>query len=216
MRAINAYDLPLPQRSASPIRRETDTPVFPDELSNALYANPVLSDVLQSWDDIALPNCWVVAGAVVQSYWNAVHEFPPLHGISDIDLIYFDPDDLSDSSETNHAERIAKLFDSASIRFDVKNEARVHLWYEARFGYSIEPYVSSESAIDTFPTTAGCIGIRPEGDALQAYTSFGFDDLLNLVVRPNRRQITREIYAAKTARWRELWPLIEIVDWADE
>ena len=190
--------------------------LLPDEVKNALYANPVLSEVLGNWDEIALPDCWVVAGAVVQSYWNAVHKFPPLHGISDIDLGYFDPIDLSETSESRHAVRITELFDSASVSFDVKNEARVHLWYEARFGYPIKPYSSSESAIDTFPTTAGCVGIRPDRDALESYASFGFGDLLNLVVRPNKRQITREIYAAKTARWRELWPLIEVVDWGDE
>ncbi len=195
--------------------RESGTSVLPDKLNNALHANPILVEVLEGWDDIALPNSWVVAGAVVQTYWNTVHEFPPLHGISDIDLIYFDPDDLSETSEAHHAARIAELFSDSEVRFDVKNEARVHLWYEAKFGYSIEPYPSSESAIDTFPTTAGCIGIRPQGDALEAYATFGFSDLLNLVVRPNRRQITRQIYAAKTARWRQLWPLIEVFDWAD-
>ncbi len=189
--------------------------MLPDELNSAIHANPVLSEVLGNWDEIALPNCWVVAGAVVQSYWNAAHKFPPLHGISDIDLIYFDPDDLSDTTELSHAARITELFNNSSVRFDVKNEARVHLWYEAKFGYSIEPYASSESAIDTFPTTAGCIGIRPEGGTLEAYATFGFGDLLNLIVRPNRRQITPQIYAAKTERWRELWPLIEIVDWVD-
>ncbi len=190
--------------------------MLPDKLNNALHANPVLFEMLGYWDEIALPNCWVVAGAIVQSYWNAVHEFPPLHGISDVDLIYFDPNDLSEASESRHAARIAELFNRASIRFDVKNEARVHLWYEGKFGYPIEPYTSSESAIDTFPTTAGCVGIRPKGCGLDSYASFGFDDLLNLVVRPNKRQITRQIYVAKTARRRELWPLIEIIDWADE
>ena len=32
---------------------------------------------------------------------------------------------------------------------DVKNEARVHLWYEARFGAAIPPYQSAEAAIAT-------------------------------------------------------------------
>jgi probable phosphoglycerate mutase len=31
---------------------------------------------------------------------------------------------------------------------------------------------------------------------------FGLDDLLGLIVRPNPRQITREIYEVKVARWR--------------
>ena len=190
--------------------------MLPDELKGVLHCNPVLSEVLGKWDEVALPDCWIVAGAIVQSYWNAVHEFPALHGVSDVDLIYFDPNDLGEKSESHHAARIAELFDNESVRFDVKNEARVHLWYEGKFGYPIEPYTSSENAIDTFPTTAGCVGVRPKGGALESYASFGFGDLLNLVVRPNKRQITREIYDEKTSRWRELWPLIKIIEWDDE
>ena len=33
---------------------------------------------------------------------------------------------------------------------------------------------------------------------------FGLDDLFGLVVRPNKRQITRSIYEAKVARWRSI------------
>ncbi len=188
----------------------------PKRLVDAMAASEAVSEVLGSWDDIALPDCWLVAGAVVQSYWNAVHELPPLHGINDIDLVYFDPSDLSESSESREAHRISELFDHLNISFDVKNEARVHLWYERKFGYPIEPYTSSESAIDTFPTTVGSIGIRPAGKGIEAYAAFGFEDLLNMVVRPNKRQVTRNIYTAKTARWADLWPLLTIVDWDDE
>ena len=188
----------------------------PQSLRDALLANPVISGLLGRWDALALPNCWLVAGVVVQSYWNAAHKLPPLHGISDIDLIYFDPNDLSESSESRAAHRVSELFNHPTIGFDVKNEARVHLWYERKFGYPIEPYASSESAIDTFPTTAGSIGIRPAKNGIEAYATFGFEDLLNLVVRPNKRQVTRDIYTEKVARWRELWPLLRIVDWDDE
>ena len=190
--------------------------VLPDELRLAVEANPVLSEVLSNWDDVALPDCWIVAGAVVQSYWNAAHHFPRLYGISDIDLVYFDPDDLSETSESRHAVRIADRFDEAGINFDVKNEARVHLWYASKFGYPIKPYTSSASAIDTFPTTAGSIGIRPGRGGLESYASFGFDDLLDLVVRPNKRQVSRQVYNAKVSRWRSLWPKLRIVDWNDE
>lgn len=190
--------------------------MLPNEVISAIQTNPVLSEVLGCWDEVALPDSFLVAGAIVQSYWNAVHELPPLHGVSDIDLIYFDPHDLTEASETRHAARINERFNEAGVRFDVKNEARVHLWYEGKFGYPIEPYTSSKNAIDTFPITAGCIGIRPDRGALASYASFGFGDLLNLLVRPNKRQVTRQIYAEKTSRWRELWPLIEIIEWADE
>ncbi len=190
--------------------------VLPSDLKLAVETNPVLSEVLSRWAEVALPDCWVVAGAVVQSYWNMRHDFPPLYGISDIDLIYYDPDDLGEASEAAHAARIAERFTTAGVGFDVKNEARVHLWYEGKFGYPIKPYTSSRAAIDSFPTTAGCLGICPGSGGLDSYTSFGFDDLLNLVVRPNKRQITHEVYDRKTSRWRELWPKLKIIEWADD
>lgn len=41
--------------------------------------------------------------------------------------------------------------------------------------------------------------------------AFGTDDLLDLVVRPNRVQITADIYATKVERWRRVWPLLQIL-----
>ena len=189
---------------------------LPNELEEALRDNPVVSTLLDGWTRLDLPNCWLVAGAVVQTYWNSVHGYSPLHGVSDADIVYFEPDDLSEESEADHANRISDMFHDLAVRFDVKNEARVHLWYEERFGYSIDAYTSAEAAIDTFPTTAGAIGIRPAGDKIECYASFGFDDLLELVVRPNKRQITRSIYEQKITRWRSLWPRLEIINWEDE
>lgn len=189
---------------------------LPRQLAESLQDNPVVSTLLDSWPKLNLPNCWLVAGAVVQSYWNTAHGYSHLYGVKDVDIIYFDPDDLSEKSEADHAKRVSDMFNHTPIRFDVKNEARVHLWYEERFGYSIDAYTSAEAAIDTFPTTAGAVGVRPIGDELECYATFGTDDMLALVVRPNKRQITRSIYERKVMRWRSFWPRLEIVRWEDE
>jgi len=50
-------------------------------------------------------------------------------------------------------------------------------------------------------------------DGLDLYAPFGVDDLLSLIVRPNRRQITRDIYLAKLRRWQACWPVLTIVPW---
>lgn len=189
---------------------------IPSSLEQSLRDNPVISELFNNWTRLDLPNCWIVAGAIVQSYWNSAHGFSPLHGVCDVDVVYFDPNDLSEESEASHAARINAAYEGLPIRFDVKNEARVHLWYEDRFGYPIESYSSAETAIDTFPTTAGAIGVRPAGDEIVCYTTFGFDDLMTLIVRPNKRQITRSIYERKIARWRSVWPMLKIIDWDDE
>jgi uncharacterized protein len=184
-------------------------------LEAALRASPIVRPVFERWDAIALPDCWVVAGAVFQTFWNAAYELPPAYGIRDVDLIYFDDADLSEEAEAAHAARIGALFAGSSVCFDVKNEARVHLWYAQKFGYPIRPYASSRDAIATFPTTPGAVGVRPTAAGLEYCAPFGLEDLLALVVRPNKVQITAEIYAAKVIRWKALWPHLTIVDWSD-
>jgi hypothetical protein len=32
-------------------------------------------------------------------------------------------------------------------------------------------------------------------------------------VRPNKKQITREIYKTKVDRWTAIWPKLTIIDW---
>lgn len=186
---------------------------LPSALETSLRNSPAVSRVLDQWAELAIPHCWLAAGVVVQSYWNDRHRFPPIYGISDVDLVYFDSQDLTENAESCHASRIGDLHQSLGIKIDVKNEARVHLWYESRFGFPIKAYTSVESAIETFPTTAGAIGVRPKGNRLEAFAPFGFDDLMNLIVRPNKRQITRTIYADKVNRWMSLWPRLNVIGW---
>ena len=183
------------------------------ELLDAVRASPLLCPILERWDELALPDCWLAAGAVAQTIWNSKLGKPHDHGIRDIDLVYFDENDLSKESEDAHAHRIWGLFPEVPVNLDVKNEARVHLWYAERFGEVIAPYRSSKDAITTFPTTATAFGLRCAGDKIEIYAPYGLADVLQLRIVANKKQITREVYLAKTMRWRELWPELEIVDW---
>ena len=170
--------------------------------------------MLERWDQVALSDGWLIAGAVAQTYWNAAHDLPAGHGIKDVDIAYFDASDLSAAAEEAQAARVGTLFRDLPVRFDVKNEARVHLWYERKFGYPIHrPYTSTPDAIATFPTTATSIGIRPNASDLELCAPFGEHDLLDLIVRPNKTLITEAVYAAKIDRWRGLWPRLKIADW---
>jgi hypothetical protein len=157
----------------------------------------------------------LVAGAIVQTVWNDFFDYEPNYGVKDVDLVYFDGSDLTQEAEANHEARIRQLFSSKGITIDVKNEARVHLWYARKFGAEIAPYTSTWHAITTFPTTATAIGVQPAGSGLLISAPFGLADLLGAIVRPNKVQITEAIYAAKVMRWRACWPGLTIVDWAD-
>ena len=183
------------------------------ELHSTILASPLLRPIIDDWDKLALPDCWMVAGAIAQTVWNETFDLPCGHGISDVDIVYFDGDDLSERGEAQHAARIRATFSHLPIWIDVKNEARVHSWYQDKFGYSISPYTSTADAITSFPTTATAIGMQPTESSLLFEAPFGIHDLVIGVVRPNKKQITRAIYEAKASRWIANWPRLSVLSW---
>lgn len=93
------------------------------------------------------------------------------------------------------------------------NEARVHCWYEEKFGFPIERYKSSEDAIDTWPSLATAIGVTNLDGQLKIYAPFGLEDLFNMVIRPNKALVTEEIFLSKASRWHDCWPKTKVISW---
>lgn len=99
-------------------------------------------------------------------------------------------------------KKSSKVFSDIPAEIEIRNEARVHLWYENRFGYPIAPYKLVEDAISSFHCTATNIGIRNNENRLFAYyAGSGLEDLFSLIIRPNKRQARKEIYMEKAERW---------------
>ncbi|MBT6291654.1 MAG: nucleotidyltransferase family protein [Rhodospirillaceae bacterium] len=205
------FSIPRQTRTCWPRRPAVSTDR--DFLERCVRASPLAGPVLERWADVRLPDAWLVAGAVTQTVWNVNSGLPPEHGIRDMDIVYFDGADLSAEAEAAEEERIRTLFSDIPIKADVKNQARVHLWYEDRFGIVIPPYTSTDDAIATFPTTATAVGVRKDGAQFEVTAPFGLADLCAMLVRPNKAQVSAEIYEAKVARWRELWPALDIQPW---
>jgi uncharacterized protein len=162
--------------------------------------------------NLGLPDWYFGAGGVAQTVWNVLHGFEPADGIKDYDLVYFDPTDLSVNGERRVEEVRARLAD-VGVTPDVKNEARVHLWYEDRFGRPIQPYRSSGEAIATWPTTASSVGVRYRGNDFVVCAPFGLTDLFHMIARPNKTIVSREVYEEKVARWSARWPQLTVVPW---
>ncbi|MFI6922991.1 nucleotidyltransferase family protein [Nonomuraea spiralis] len=184
----------------------------PAAVRAVLETNPSLVRVLGLARGLDLPGWWLAAGAVVQTIWNHVTGRPPGYGLKDYDLIYYDPSDLSWEAEDRAIRAGRETFGDLPV--EIRNEARVHLWYESRFGVPCPPYEGSEDAIDSFPSTTGAVGVRltPSG-AWRIYAPYGVADAFNLVLRPNPRLATREVYEAKAARWSAAWPELTVLPW---
>ena len=117
-----------------------DTLSDTDRLNAILRASPTLMRVLEIARDLDLPEWRIVSGAIYQTIWNALTDRDPDYGIKDFDLFYFDGSDLSYEAEDVEIKRAAAAYPPAlAPRVEVRNQARVHLWFEQKFG---EPYAA--------------------------------------------------------------------------
>ncbi|PSM44703.1 hypothetical protein C6Y14_00720 [Streptomyces dioscori] len=183
-------------------------------LRSVLSRNHVLTEVLARTAELGLPGWYVTAGCLFQTVWNVVTEKPPTSGIKDYDVFYFDGSDLSWEAEDAVIRAGREIFADLPAEVEIRNEARVHLWYEDKFGVPCPPYDSAEAAIDSFAATTCCLGVRVETDGRwRVYAPHGLSDVFNLVLRPNPVLAPRSVYEVKAARWRREWPELTVLGW---
>lgn len=177
-------------------------------------ADPLLNETLARVRDLALPDWLVVSGALYNSVWNHLTGKPPGYGIKDVDLFYFDDADLSYEAEDAVIRRAARHFDGLTLPVEVRNQARVHLWYPEKFGQECPRYASASESVSYFASKTHAVGVRFGRDGgLELVAPFGLDDLFSFRITPNRVMDNRRTHEAKGKRAQECWPEIEVVAW---
>lgn len=183
-------------------------------LDAIVRAEPGLMAVLAGARDMQLPDSWVVSGAIYNNVWNALTARPPMTGVKDIDLFYFDADDLSYEAEDKVIKAGAERFAHLVVPVEIRNQARVHLWYEQHFGRPYAALSSSREAIDRFACLTHAVGVRLDADdALEIYAPYGLDDMFSFRLVPNRLLDNRETHEVKGARARSVWPEVTVIPW---
>lgn len=185
-----------------------------DQLRTIVLDSALLSTVIHSARDMALPDWWVVSGAIYNTVWNVLTGRPVNTGIKDVDLFYWDGSDLSYEAEDAVIRRGVQIFSGLPVPVEIRNQARVHLWYEAHFGAAYAPLRSSCEAIDRFASKTHSIGVRLEADgSLSLYSPFGLDDLFSFRVTANRVNDNRATHETKGQRAKSVWPELVIEPW---
>jgi len=175
-----------------------------EEFIALVRRNPAVAIILDHMPRLRAPDCWLTAGCLAQTVWNLQAGLPVDQGIRDYDLFYHDPD-LSWDAEDAVIRRAASLF--GDIPVEVRNQARVHLWFGPKFGYDIPPLRSAREGIDRFLFRGICIGID---SASKVYAPFGFDDLVEGILRPNPNNIRPDHMLAKAEDYRSRWPWLNV------
>jgi hypothetical protein len=173
-------------------------------------ASPRLMRVLTLARDLDLPDWRLVSGAVYQSVWNALTGRDPDYGIKDYDLCYFDPDPSWEAEDAVIQRAAAALPPDLAPLVEVRNQARVHLWFEGRFGEPYDPLASTDEMLQRFVSPAFSVGVRLTGAGdIDVTAPFGLGDCFSMTLRPNpRRPIAHKNFSrgvgACLARWPEV------------
>ena len=179
-------------------------------LEAVVRAAPRLMQVLRTARDLDLPDWLIMSGAIYQPVLNHLTGRAPEHGLKNYDLGYFDGSDVSYDAEDVVIREVAAAFDEPLSRLvEVRNQARVHLWFEGKYGEAYAPLGSTAEALRRFVSPMFAVGVRlTVDDALAIEAPFGLADLFAMRLRPNRERPViasyERIAASAKARWPEI------------
>ncbi|WP_286950702.1 nucleotidyltransferase family protein [Exiguobacterium sp. UBA4551] len=139
------------------------------DIERRLREDLELQQMLDIVERLDLPDWWICAGVLRSKIWNIERQ-----ATSDIDIVYFDPTDLSEATEKRHEEQLRKLL---NLPWSVKNQTRMHLVN------GLPPYQSVTDAISRFPETVTAIGVTRRPD-FELYLPYGASDFTHRIIRP--------------------------------
>lgn len=154
----------------------------------------------------------MTGGCLAQSWWNVAAGRDPQAGIRDYDLFYWEADTGWDA-EDRVIRRAADLFDPLGLPVEPRNQARVHLWFERRFGSPCPALPSAAAGIDRFLFPALRLGLDADG---RLYAPDGLADTLAGYLRPDPAMPRLAQARAKAADYRARFPELRLAPELEE
>ncbi len=177
---------------------------------------PVLMRILTGARSLGLPDTLLGAGAIYNTVWKVLTGRPPLSGVKDADLAYFDGSDLSYQAEDAVIRRAAVEFADLPLPVEVRNQARVHLWYPQKFGSPYPQLTCSADMMRYYASKTHAVAVRlEEDDTLSVLAPFGLGDLFAFRITPNSALDNRRTHTIKGERARSVRPEVTLVPWPD-
>jgi uncharacterized protein len=187
------------------------------ELERIVRADAHLMALLATARDLQLPQYRVVAGCIYQTVWNTLTSRTRGTGINDYDLIYFDIADLSEESEHRIEVSVRGRLRGFPAPVEVRNQARVHCWFEDYFGIAYPPLSCADEAITRYASSTHAVGVRLGDDgSLDVFAPFGLEDIFGLTIRPNYALPNKTTHERKAERAKIVWPELTIIPWEAE
>jgi hypothetical protein len=183
-------------------------------LEDIVRASATLPRILEAIRKIGLSDGWLVSGGLYQSVWNVLTGLPEGSGIKDYDVIYFDGRDLSYEAEDSVIKAMNAVLPDLADKLEVRNQARVHLWYENRFGRPYAPLSCAMESLTTYAAKTHAVAVRlTTDDRLEIHAPFGLANIFAMRLVPNLSTDNYATYTEKAERMQAFWPALEVVPW---
>lgn len=183
-------------------------------LEAIVRADPDLMALLRLIRHAGLPDAWLVSGAIYQTVWNRLSGCPSRMGIKDYDIVYCDLSDLSWEAEDEVILRLTADVKPLDLPVEIRNQARVHLWFETRFGFPVPPLGSSAESLVRYASTTHAVACRLDAvGRLEILAPFGLRDVFAMHLRPNRLLPNGPSHDSKALRFLRHWPNLTVEWW---
>ena len=179
------------------------------EFLHGVRENPVNAELLLRLRSLELRECHLTAGCLFQTLWNRLCGRTAQWGVKDYDVFYFDDADTSWALEDQVIRRVAEATADLSVSVEVKNQARVHLWYPDRFGGEYPQLRSARDGIDRYLVSCTCVGI--EAQSGKVYAPNGLKELGEGVLRMNPVNARPDLFRQKAESYKARWPWLTVL-----
>jgi hypothetical protein len=178
-----------------------------DKLVSIAMTNPTNAEITARLPSLGLNQCMLTAGCLFQAVWNHQSNRPSARGIKDYDVFYFD-EDVSWEAEDEIIRAAQRLFQDLGVSVEIRNQARVHLWYSQRFGGAYPQLHSTTEGIDRYLIAGTCIGLDIETGEVYAPNGLADTDLGILRINPKTPQ--PDLFEQKAKSYQARWPWLRI------
>ncbi|AZN42210.1 nucleotidyltransferase family protein [Paenibacillus albus] len=185
----------------------TEQDFLEQRLIQLLLEHESLLDELRLVRSLRLPQCYVAAGYIRNYVWDRICGYSSRSLHDDIDLVYFDSNDLSPGRDHELEEYLITA--TGNPQWSVKNQARMH----TRNGDPI-PYQSTADALSRWPEMVTAVGVRlNDEDQLELCCPHGLADLFQMRVQRSPYFLDHGYYLERIAKkgWEQNWPNLTVI-----
>lgn len=182
------------------------------KLITLVTESSVTMSALRAVRELRLPSWCIGAGAIRNLVWDHLHRFERATEPDDVDLIFYEPGNLSQDFEQSLGLALSSKM--PSLKWDIVNQARVHHWLQSAHGRSAEPLQSLREGVASWPEVATCVGVTlTESEQIEVLAPHGLQDLFEMIIRWNPERVSREVFMNRVAQKRfvERWPRVRVV-----